>query len=896
MKSLTAFHKNWLTIATVVLLTTSAAAQIGTRNGGRVQPIIAPGDHHTLMLEKGNVWSWGRNLEGQLGNNSTTNSNTKVQVLNLSSVIAIAGGRYHSLALKSDGTVWAWGWNLYGQLGNGNNNQSNVPVQVNNLTGVVAISGGKDHSSALKADGTVWAWGRNNYGQLGNGNNNDSNVPVQITGLTGVSSISAGGYHCLSIKPDGTVWTWGYGLYGQLGNGANTNQNVPVQVKGPGGVGFLSGVSRIAGGVVHSVAKKSNGTVWTWGFNGTGELGDATNIDRNTPVQVKGVGGAGFLTNVVLVDAKGNHNLALKSNGSVCSWGYNFYGQLGDGTNTNRNTPVQVSGLTGGAIIATGDAHSLAFKSDGNIKTWGYNFYGQLGDGTNTNRTTPVQATNITGVLTIGAGNYHSLAVKADGTGRGWGHNGRGQVGNGTTTNQLSPVQVSGLTNAIMIDGGRLHSLAVKSDGTAWAWGANVYGQLGDGTTTQRTTPVQVKGPGGVGFLTDVIVVSAGGTLLYGTDGYSLALKSDGTVWAWGENDFGQLGDGTDIDKTTPVQVKGLGGAGFLTDVVAISAGGFHNLALKSDGTVRAWGYNYDGELGDGTTDNYKSTPVQVTGPGGVGFLTNVVAISAGEYHSLALKADGTVWAWGSNLSGELGDGTQIERITPVQVKGLGGVGFLTSVIAISSGGAVYFPGDGAHNLALKSDGIVWGWGFNMWGELGDGTSVSPRTTPVQTLGTGVIAIAAGGLHSLIHKAADWSVWATGLNYAGQLGNGTTSTQYSYVFSLSKRSNDSSVDFFKDDKEKQVTYELYQNYPNPFNPITMIKFGLSTDQNVTLRVYNTLGQIVATPYNDRQLSAGYHTVSFDGSGLTSGVYTYVIEISGDDGTRQTISRKMLLVK
>ena len=221
----------------------------------------------------------------------------------------------------------------------------------------------------------------------------------------------------------------------------------------------------------------------------------------------------------------------------------------------------------------------------------------------------------------------------------------------------------------IAIAAGSYHTVALKSDGTVWTFGDNYYGQLGDGNSggdyssydpgIDSNTPVQVVGPGGSGFLTDIIAIAAGWY-------HTVALKSDGTVWAWGSNGNGRLGDNTTIERHMPVQVHGEGDIGFLTDIIAISAGWKHTVALKSDGTVWAWGYNGYGQLGDGTTTD-RHTPVQVHGEGDIGFLTDIITISAGGWHTVALKSDGTVWAWGYNLYGQLGDGTTTERHTPVQ-------------------------------------------------------------------------------------------------------------------------------------------------------------------------------------------------------------------------------------
>lgn len=345
-----------------------------------------------------------------------------------------------------------------------------------------------------------------------------------------------------------------------------------------------------------------------------------------------------------------------------------------------------------------------------------------------------------------------------------WGINGDGQLGDGTTVNKLTPVQVHGpddvgfLTDIIEVDSGR--SLAIKSDGTVWAWG---LGPLGDGTVYSSLTPVQVHGLDDVGFLTDIIAVSS-------HYGQRFAIKSDGTLWAWGENYDGELADGTLDDRLTPVQVHGEGDVGFFTDVTAIECGGNHSLALRSDGTVWAWGSNEYGQLGNGTHNfNALLTPIQVHGPDNVGFLTGIKAIACGYYVNFALKLDGTVWGWGASNYGTsgVGDGTTVDRFTPTQVHGSDDIGFLADITTISI--------DYRHCLALKSDGTVWTWGVNPYGELGIGT-LSNRSVPTQVHGLGdigfltdITTISSGDHHCLAAKL-DGTVWAWG---AGPLGDGT---------------------------------------------------------------------------------------------------------------------------
>lgn len=355
--------------------------------------------------------------------------------------------------------------------------------------------------------------------------------------------------------------------------------------------------------------------------------------------------------------------------------------------------------------IAAGYLHALALKSDGSVWTWGENNFGQLGDGTTINRDAPVPVSGVSNVIAIAGGSFFSMVLESGGSVWAWGDNRYDQLGDGTTTGSSTPVQVSGLANvkAIATTAGSLFSLALKSDGSVRAWGTNDDGELGNGTTIASSTPVQVLGPGGTGPLTGVVAISVG-------SGFWLALKSDGSVWAWGYNADGELGNDSTKSSSTPVQVSSL------SNVTAIAGAYHHSLALESDGSLWAWGYNTDGELGDGNTSN-STVPVQVTSLG------DVVAIGPGGYHSLALERDGSIWAWGANYNGSLGDGTTTSTSTPVQVLGPGGSGTLSGVIALSAGSGF--------SLALKSDGSVWAWGGG--GQLGDGTTTT-SSTPVQVL------------------------------------------------------------------------------------------------------------------------------------------------------------------
>ncbi|MCK9895187.1 RCC1 repeat- and reductase domain-containing protein [Frankia sp. AgB32] len=365
------------------------------------------------------------------------------------------------------------------------------------------------------------------------------------------------------------------------------------------------------------------------------------------------------------------------------------------------------------AAAAAPEPHPLAAAS-GNEWSWGYNGLGALGDGTTANRSVPVRVSGLTGldrVVGIAGGRYSGYAVRADGTAWSWGYNAYGQLGNGSTANTTVPVRITGLTQVAAVAGGTINGYALRRDGTVWAWGYNNLGQLGNGTTVNSTVPVQVPG------LNHIIAIAAGGQ-----SGY--ALRGDGTVLAWGYNDEGQLGDGTTIDRMTPVQVSGLRG------VRAIAGGQESGFALGWDGVVRAWGANDDGQLGDGTTTEHLV-------PAPVHNLTEVIAIAASSEGNTgyALRRDGTLWAWGLGNTGQLGNGDDESSSLPVQVSGSTG---LVGVTAISAGS---FSG-----YATRWDGTVWSWGSNYYGQLGNGTTTPPYSLrPVQVSGVVKAEAIAGG-------------------------------------------------------------------------------------------------------------------------------------------------------
>lgn len=347
------------------------------------------------------------------------------------------------------------------------------------------ISMGCYHGLVLKADGTVWAWGTNPNGELGDGTTANRTTAAQVPGLSRVVAISAGGWHCLALKADGTVWAWGDNQFGQLGDGTTTDRLSPVPVAA------LTNFVAVEAGYVHSLALTATGGLKAWGLNQAGALGDGTTTNRANPVDV-----LGLTSGVKGMSAGFFFSVAVTTGGAVKAWGANTHGQLGDGTTTYHPQPVEVSGLGSGVTaVSAGCWHVLALTSTGGVKAWGGNQSGELGDGTTTDRWTPVDVPSLpSGVVKVMATNYFSLVLTASGGAKAWGYGGDGNLGNGANTWSCpAPVEVQGLTTGVIdLAGGYYSGHAITSAGAYKAWGFNQYGALGTGNTTSVNTPTDM--------------------------------------------------------------------------------------------------------------------------------------------------------------------------------------------------------------------------------------------------------------------------------------------------------------------------------------------------------------------------------------------------------------------
>ncbi|MDQ4109016.1 MAG: hypothetical protein M3138_09465, partial [Actinomycetota bacterium] len=556
-----------------------------------------------------------------------------------------------------------WGQNAHGQLGRSTPDAdgdsvmdpSTAPITVRydadpgplqnlqDLSGIKAISAGQFHTCTRMTGGSARCFGNNKRGQLGTdpdplspGLQNSSSA-VEVSGLAGAGAVTAGGFHSCAIVGSG-VMCWGYNFYGQLGFRAPFSR-IPVQVT------TLTGATAVTAGTRFACALTDADTPSKpvcWGSNADGRLGAGIGVpDSTIRVALSGVPSASS------IDAGNGHAcvLAAGSNAPRC-WGFNGTGQVGDSSTTSRSAPVPVFGLSsassisaGGGLGAVERGHSCAELSDGKVRCWGRNLNGQLGDTTTMDRNAPV-------------------TVQAD-------------VDPSSTSENL--VDLTGASDVVT---GGFHSCALTS-GTVWCWGFNGSGQLGDNTTSQRNWAVHVQKDTDQDVddpLVGVVALTAG-------DQHTCALIKDGSISCWGENGSGQLGDTTNADRSLPTAVATIGPA---SRAEVITAGDFHTCARLADGSMKCWGANGDGQLGDGTTLNSATPKLVAPSAHGLDFGPTdgdvptevrpvIRSISASRRNTCSAVLDTTVYCWGDNTHGQLGDGVGPTSVAPVAVSGLAG-------------------------------------------------------------------------------------------------------------------------------------------------------------------------------------------------------------------------------
>ena len=663
--------------------------------GGHQFDVVSAGFNHAcgIDLGSGRGYCWGDNSSGQLGDLDSTTRGSPTAVGRGMSFSAISSGFSHSCGIeRTSGDTYCWGDDASGQLG-GNGGVSSVkpiPLSPAPASPFVSVVSGRDHSCGLTGKGEAYCWGANSNGQLGDGTTMDREK-VDVVGDSHVfTALFAGGNHTCGIDGLAQAWCWGSDTFGELGDGGTTDQSLPVAVSK-----LATALRSMALGDTHTCGVDLLDLAWCWGSNGSGELGDGGTSSSATPVAVAdahawstlaagsqftcgidlvfvawcwGAGDQGQIGDGALVGqltptatlgstasaimAGGAYACAISDvNDQMQCWGGDTESELGDGFLLVQFLPRGVLGDLQWSTIVAGLIHTCALDGSGTAFCWGDNSLSQLGNGSPPDGSAipvPVAGGDLYDqISTNGSGGHHTCALLAglgDREARCWGSNGAGQIGDGSTSDASKPTSPSGLTfNSI--SAGDQHSCALQRDGTAYCWGDNSNGQLGDGTKSSELKPSQI-----LGFAFAAIV--AGNQFSCGIEQATLE------VYCWGINTFGQLGDGTTVDHAKPVPVKG----GLQFSAVALGAS--HACALEAKtGAAYCWGYNGQGELGDGTTAD-ELVPVAVTGG-----VTTFSAISAGTQQTCAITSKNVPYCWGFGGAGAIGDGTGFDFLEPTLVR-----------------------------------------------------------------------------------------------------------------------------------------------------------------------------------------------------------------------------------
>lgn len=705
--------------------------QLGQREGSfsvRTTPVPVPsagrglrrlavgGFHACAVTASSGVTCWGRDLGGALGDGPGNGGPTAVVVPGLSGVAGLAAGAAHTCALLDSGAVRCWGLNEDGQVGNdARSAEVDSPVEVVGLGGPVrAIAAGAGHSCAILLDGRVMCWGDNSEGQLGDGSTTDRLRPVLVQGLPGpVRVLALGGRASCALTEAGALFCWGpqYPLAAFEG-GSLRARAYP---------GFESGGIDVDAGVFHFCVLDADGSVECFGDGSDGQFGTGPIDSGLEPGNV-----IGLAPNVVQISAGGHHSCARNRAGGVQCWGLNTKGQLGTDSITRRLVPTQVVGLTSGVDkVVAGQFHSCALSLAGGVECWGGNDQNSLGDGTGQVRLTPVEVVGLqAGVRVLATGSFHTCAINASRRVQCWGANFDGRLGNGNLLNSAMPVDVQGLGNvdALALALGDSHACAVLAGGAVKCWGTNAFGQLGDGTTQDRLAAVDVVGLG-----SGVRAISAG----YAN---TCAITSGGALKCWGANGAGQLGDGTRINRSAPVDVVGLG-----SGVLIAGSGEQHSCAVVTGGAVKCWGFSFFGRiLGDESTSD-RSVPGDVPS-----LRSGVVGLAVGSYATCVRLDTGAMACWGAV---PIGDNTEISRGLRTGVAGLGRD---VSDIDVGFGG----------QLCAVMNGAAKCWGENGFGQVGDGTTHGvplPQVVVVDEEARRVAALARQGNAASRNSSSDAS-------------------------------------------------------------------------------------------------------------------------------------------
>jgi alpha-tubulin suppressor-like RCC1 family protein len=723
-------------------------------SAGRLTPTAIRGDRI--------LFAWGLNTNGNVGDNTTISRSAPIQIGNILWTSVVSGLDASSYGIRLDGTLWSWGKNTVGELGEDDTISRSSPVQIG-TNYWKKIAAGFGNAFSIDINNKLWSWGNNSTGQLGINDTITRSSPVQV-GTSSWTMVSAGqsgdlasAFIVSAIRSDGALFTWGNNTYGGLGDNTTVDKSSPVQIG-------TSSWTLVAGrmGVIQDIFN-NNGYLYTWGSGSSGELGNNNIIAASSPVQI-----AATINNWYSVGQGDTTTIAIRNDKTLWGWGDNTVGQVGDNTTVFKSSPVQI-GTSSWTMISTGTTHTLALTMDNILYGWGNNDNGQLGTGTALGSiAVPVIISSLitlndeiawstsTGKprtfswTTVSGGSSNSFALRSDGGLFAWGLNTNGQLGLNDILHRSSPVQI-GTSSWTSIAAGLSHSYAIRSDGMLFIWGGNTHGQLGLNDLVHRSSPVQV------GTSSWIAVTSEGESAA----GNTFAIALDGKLFGWGLNTWGALGLNNEVHRSSPVQV----GTG--NSWTFVSANANSTLAIRNDSKLFVWGLNTGGELG--LNDQVpRSSPVQLGSSN-----WNKIAIQASAA-TIGIASDNTLYTWGNPSGGQLGDTTLNFRSSPVQIVSFntpalqqsyltktGKTGF-SWTMAVNTNNTMY---------AIRNDGLLFSWGDNTNGALGLGDILS-RSSPVQVGTSSWTTIAAGSSFAIAIRS-DNTLWTWGVNTAGTIGDGT---------------------------------------------------------------------------------------------------------------------------
>lgn len=691
---------------------------------------IVTGNTHVLMVNSnGTVSAWGENIYGQLGNDTTQNSNEPVTVQGLSDIIEVSAGDGYSIALDKNGDVYSWGRNSWGVLGLGNTSiNTNIPNKIDAFSEyqIIKISTSGYHCLALDSDGNVYSWGTNANGQLGVGDESSRTIPTKIETLPSMVDISAGGYFSLAVDYNGNVWGWGNNNDCRLGILTGGNYNTPQMTD-------KSDIVYIVTGYDHCMVLDKFGSVYTWGANRHGELG-VTGITTYTP-QKQNPG----LSDIKNVFLKCHHNIVVNVNNETYSWGRNEFGQLGIGSNeANVYVPTKVCDIDF-KTLASNDVTTYAIDEKYNLYRWGYMSNTNISNYSN-GSSIPLDISFKNKFVQIDSKRNSVVALDENGDVYTWGDGAYWDLGHGigNNSNLYYPKIVEGLPKIVEVAKGKNHTLALDEDGYIWGWGNNSSGELGSNLKGKVYVPTQISG------ISNATKISAG-------EGFSVALV-DGAIWTWGTNGYGQLGNKTVANGTPGIGID-VGSNRKQIDVdcgesFVVSKTWYDDPFYELE--VGTWGRNNSGQLGWGL-DEYSANLSTVSDI----YPNEIDMVSAGREHALGLTYYGSVYSWGRNSVGQLGFGDKINRNRAELIPNLENIKFIDAAYG--------------HSIAIDKEGSLYIWGEGREGQMGNGKKETSRI-PVKIDSINNAKSASGSNDSTYVIDTNGKLLSFGSNVYGQLG------------------------------------------------------------------------------------------------------------------------------